>query len=511
MDQEITLLTPELDLSPLDVIRTETEMSKYPVHNLAKTGKVNIVIRRLRANGQVDVRWEVSFSERHGQARQLAYKLDTLVINRRIDECGRPVPELIRLGSLRDICKDLGLSEGKAMDGVKKALHQNAGAYIQAKLKYRCTDGSDRSLEAGFTRYGVVFTGETLPNGHKANAVYLVLNKIYREVLNHAPVRPLDYSYLKSLKPAAQRFYEILSRSIFAALNRGNDQARILYSDYCLYSAQKHHFDYENFRVQMAKIHREHLRAGYLAKVDYEARLDDQGRPDWLMTYTPGPRAKAQFTAFSAKRHRALEAAGAILAPKPEEKGDRVAPASSPMEPQADPELVAALVARGVTEPQAQKALRHVEVGQPVLDQLEYGDHVIAQNRAQFRNPPGFYVSLIRNNVIPPLTFETSQRRKEREVQERTRQEKLVEEKALRTEYDHMYRLETRERYVQEHLPREEYQALLDSSLKECKKLFPRVPAQTLQEIAHSKLCAEIEPRVTFLTFEEWKSQRSSS
>ena len=35
----------------------------------------------------------------------------------------------------------------------------------------------------------------------RADAVYLVLSEPYREVLNHAPVRPLDYAYLKALTP----------------------------------------------------------------------------------------------------------------------------------------------------------------------------------------------------------------------------------------------------------------------------------------------------------------------
>jgi hypothetical protein len=64
---------------------------------------------------------------------------------------------------------------------------------INAKLHYKAADGTERRLEAGFTRYSVVFTGERLPNGKKADAVYLILNDPYWEVLNNAPTRPLDY------------------------------------------------------------------------------------------------------------------------------------------------------------------------------------------------------------------------------------------------------------------------------------------------------------------------------
>ena len=55
------------------------------------------------------LQWEVSHSERYGQPRQVAYKLDTLVINRRLDEQGRPLPKMVCLGSLREIAEELGL------------------------------------------------------------------------------------------------------------------------------------------------------------------------------------------------------------------------------------------------------------------------------------------------------------------------------------------------------------------------------------------------------------------
>src|SRR3954454_14151047 len=73
----------------LDIIRTETVLSKLPVHNLAKKGRVDIRILKTTPDGKVDLKWEVSYSERYGQARQLAYKLDTIVIDRRIEEAGR--------------------------------------------------------------------------------------------------------------------------------------------------------------------------------------------------------------------------------------------------------------------------------------------------------------------------------------------------------------------------------------------------------------------------------------
>src|SRR4051794_3045380 len=95
---------PETNLAPLNVILTETVLSKLPVHNLAKKGRVNIEITKQGPDGKIDLKWEVSYSDRYGQARQLAYKLDTIVVDQVIEEAGRPLPPLLKLGSLRQFC-----------------------------------------------------------------------------------------------------------------------------------------------------------------------------------------------------------------------------------------------------------------------------------------------------------------------------------------------------------------------------------------------------------------------
>ena len=124
----ITPLSPQptpVDTTALDIIRTETVLSRLPVHNLAKTGKVDIRILKTGPDGRVELKWEVSYSDRYGQAGQLAYKIDTIVIDRLIEQTGRPVPERIRLGSLREIADELGMVEGDTAT-LKNAFLQNA-------------------------------------------------------------------------------------------------------------------------------------------------------------------------------------------------------------------------------------------------------------------------------------------------------------------------------------------------------------------------------------------------
>jgi len=214
------------DAAALDIIRTETVLSRLPVHNLAKKGSISIQIIQKTNTGEIELLWSVSPSRDYGEPRQLAYKLDTIIINQRIDEAGRPLPKILRLGSLNEICAELNLAThaGQNSKDLKKAFLQNASAFITAKFNYRANDKTERRLEAGFTRYSVIFTGEKLPNGRKSDGVYIVFSEPFWEVLNNAPVRPLDRAYMKELPPAAQRFYEIISRKIFAALKNNYPQ-----------------------------------------------------------------------------------------------------------------------------------------------------------------------------------------------------------------------------------------------------------------------------------------------
>jgi hypothetical protein len=284
----------------LEIIRTDTVISKLPAHNLFGQGSMNIQINKKDANGQTKLSWKVSFNQEFGEAGQLAYRIETLLINRRIDEAGRPVPAMIRLGSLSEICEELGINpSGANTNNLKRALQQNAGALITANLSYKGTDGTKNRLEATFTKYSVAFRGDELPNGEKSDGVVILLNEQYRRVLNRAGTRPLDFQYLKQLTPSAQRFYEIISYQLYAALKYHYPEAKITYSDYCAYSGQPRQYEAAEMNKRMYKIHQPHIKSGYISKVSYQKIRDSEGRVDWVMSYVPGPRAVAEFERFN--------------------------------------------------------------------------------------------------------------------------------------------------------------------------------------------------------------------
>ncbi len=289
-------------LGPLEIIRTDTVISRLPAHNLFGQGGMNIQLNKSDANGQTRLSWKVAFNSDVGEAGQLAYRIETLVINRHIDDAGRPVPTMIRLGSLSEICHQLGINpSGANSNSVKRALQQNAGALITANLSYKGSDGSKQKLEATFTKYSVAFRGDELPNGDKSDGVIILLNEQYRRVLNRAATRPLDFLYLKELTPSAQRFYEILSYQMYAALKHGYPEAKLLYSDYCAYSGQPRQASAVEMNKRMYKIHQPHLKSGYITKATYHPMRDADGATDWVMSYVPGPRARAEFERFNRK------------------------------------------------------------------------------------------------------------------------------------------------------------------------------------------------------------------
>src|ERR1043165_3154127 len=142
-----------LELIPKDLIRVETALSRFPVHRLAKQGNVSIEIKEARPDGELRTKWEVTYNSKYGQPGPLAYRVDTLVINRKIEEAGKPVPSIIKLGSLNEICSQMGLGQTRDTNRVRNALRQNASAFITARISYKQTDGTERSVEADFNRY----------------------------------------------------------------------------------------------------------------------------------------------------------------------------------------------------------------------------------------------------------------------------------------------------------------------------------------------------------------------
>lgn len=395
------------ELLPLNPIRVETVLSRFPVHRLSKRGNIQIEISERDETGELVTKWEVSYNSKYGQPGALAYKVDTLIVNRRIDEAPRPVPEILKVGSLKEIGDELGLADsGKNRSDIKRALHQNAGAYITAKRGYRGADGAGRSAEISDTRYGVVFTGEKFPDGSRADSVYVILHRAYREIINNAPIRPLDYDYLRELSPGAQRFYELLSYQVYAALKHGRPRARLLYSHYCTRAPQIRYFDYDHVKKQMYKLHAPHRKSGYISDVELREARDAEGRPDWEMLYTPGRRARAEFRSFGRALRSGGHAAPAVVDSgvraglPPEPPPAEVPPAEEGLSPELE-----ALVARLVRHKVSEKKARQLVKAKPEAVKLQLEALPYLPDGQGKKNFAGRLVKAIENDYELPQAF----------------------------------------------------------------------------------------------------------
>jgi hypothetical protein len=490
---------------PLNRIRVETALSRFPIHRLGKKDSVTIDLQRVSETGEADFKWEVTSNQKHGQPGPLAYKVDTLIVNRRIDEAGRPLPGVVKLGSLTELCTALQITDsGENRSNLKKALHQNASAYITAKIRYRTKTGKQRWGELGYTRYSVVFTGEMLPDGTMADAVYIIPNASFRDLLNQVEVRPLDYDYLTSLTPGAQRFYELLSFQVYGALAGGRPRARMRYSDYCNHAPQSRYFDFDRVKKQMFKIHAPHREAGYIAKIDYEATIDGEGAPDWDMFYTPGLKAIAEYEAFTRRQIRQT-VENLPLPPI----GEGEAPSKNALAT-TDTPLVDQMTRRGITPRKTAELLANLKPGQHVLDQIEYVDAMVAKDLpGRIENAPGLYVMYIRDDVKPPADFVSSRKRA---LIEQARDRKRGEAALLaqrKLEYESYCVRETL-RFIEEVMPPDEREAVLGKHRIQNRQLFRDKSPIELDELSHGTLRSEIQDsgRVQLPTFEQYLQEQ---
>lgn len=507
-------------------IRTETAISHLPFHRLSK-GKSPIQIAMITkgTKGQVVTQWEITGSPKYGEPGILAYKLDTLVINRLIDDTRPNIPTVLKLGSLREIARELDAGEGN-LDKIKKALRQNATASITAKLSYLGNDGTERTFEFDATRYEVIFVGQKLPNGRKADAVYIAFHHSYYEMLKTANTRPLDYAYLKALPPTAQRLYELIAPQIYAALKNGNPRAKYLYSEFCVRASITRYDDWEHVKKQLYRINKAHKESGYISKVEFEETTDANGRIDWLMWYTPGRKAKSEFKRFNTKEGRELDRQRVqrphsvtlelIEPPFADADAKIIEENYEDIQDAQDSTIINRLIEAGVTEGVARKlAISHPEECELQLEALPYRDRV--------KDKGAYLVRAIREQYAMPSGMEEA-KQKEQEANkraERTKQQKAEQARQQAEDtyfqfFEPAYRAFQRQEVLEiEQTQVEAYKAFNEWFDKNHKKSLGFIESEGRQNEFRARAAVEYfsrirpELEISFTSFWDWDAERN--
>jgi hypothetical protein len=265
-----------------------------------------------------------------------------------------------------------------------------------------------------------------------------------------------------------------VSYRVYAAFKYKQPEARLPYSEFCTYSALQRYYDYDPFKKQMYKIHKHHLESGYLERVYYEETVDADGKTDWNMIYVPGDRARREFEAFHQRK-------GAV--------GEG-----------SEPSALGELMKRGISEAQARRLLLSLKEDQPVQAQLEWGDVLVTRSRGRIENPPGFYIYLVRENVMPPAEFI------------RPAEEPQVEDgrAELRAAYEE-YVQQLAAQYLAERYSSEAYEQLIDAKGREVKQQYRVAESwskEQLREVAEGLVRRQAAGEAPVIGFDEFCRQR---
>jgi hypothetical protein len=334
--------------------------------------------------------------------------------------------------------------------------------------------------------------------------VYTILNPPYRDLLNQVEMRPLDYAYLRQLPPGPQRFYELASFQIYGAIASGRPRAKMRYSSYCQHAPQTRYPDFEHVKKQMYKVHLPHRDSGYIIKVDYEKTVDVDGGTDWEMLYTPGPKALAEYRAFT-NRHAGASVDQGSTPRKTEPESNNAGIINEEIKVYPSQEvnlLVAELLNRGISERMTSDLLDAIKPGQNVMDQIEYFDHVKSLDvRGNLTSPTGFLVSLIRDNAPVPENFPTSSRRK------KSISEKMADCE-LHTRY-HAYMQHSVHQYMDLHLSVKEREILW----LEHAQLFEGIPKPQCDDLTEYSISQSLVESgiVKVPSLAQWKAQEKQN
>ncbi len=249
----------------------------------------------------MEILWRVSRHINSDIPSSFARRIHKKIVEEVLNTIEKPVHRLIRIGSLRQICKKMNIAvSGKNTKEIKKALRDITLAKIETKRSFRIkeSNGVKKYFEGLFNLYdGVFYTGEKLPDGKEADAVYILLSDYYVQNFNNNFVVPLDYNYYQSLKgDLASRMYEILSLSFYPALERRELYIQKSYSELCDYFPFTRQDKKWRAKKQLKSAHNQHLASGFLKS---EPEWQDIGKKDdWLIKYQIGPKAERWYNSI---------------------------------------------------------------------------------------------------------------------------------------------------------------------------------------------------------------------
>jgi len=381
----------------------------------------------IRNAGKLEIVWTVSSNPRYGYPGPFDKEVHK-AIEQIIGNFPLPIANPIPLGSLYSLCKRMGINRvgGAQYKRIKDALKRIIAATIESEGTFYSKEGK-RWINDVFHLYDrVIFKGEELTNGDIAEDNYLFLNSWYLDNINASYIKPVDWSYYRTLgTPIAQRLYELLSVKFYGLLMGSGQFVSYKYSTICQLLPIVRQAYFSNAKNILDPAHKKLEDTNFLSKWYWE-KIETKGEDkDWLIKYYPGRRAREEIKRFRAGEQLELE-----LPLRQEEDITK-----SKIEPSVEVQgIVNQLVKRGITSSVAEK-LVNTYPSDRIYTQIEVLDWLKERNDALVENSAGFLRKAIEENYQPPdgyithLDRQTSRQevedRKERWLQHR---EKLIQQ-----------------------------------------------------------------------------------
>jgi hypothetical protein len=408
------------------IIRSEVNFLAYPFFALsrkdaARRSKIEYHTTIERGDEKLDVSWKVSANPEYGYPGPFDRKVHR-AIEQIISNLKRPIKNPIPLGSLRNLAKlmEVGLSRRGTLSGrtykeIEDSLTRIVATTAHSKRTFY-DKGRKRWLEAVFHLYDqVVFTGETLPNGEVADTNYLFLGNWYLDNINARYVKPLDFTYYRSLKNnIASRLYELLGVK-FYGMGR-HPYIRYRYSTLCQLLPVTQYQRPSKAKEILNPAHEELISSKFLAKVEWQEI--PVKKHDWYVCYWVGTRAREEIKQFSKQ--------GALPPPDDLEPAKSTTPSALQQsdEDNAVDDVIVSLRNFGISKKIAERLAKE-HPHEYILEKLElvqwFRD---TKSPLVAKNPAGFARRAIEEDYPPPPQYK-SKKQQALEAEQKEQEEQL--------------------------------------------------------------------------------------
>jgi len=294
--EEVTIKeNNKIDLPKM--INTEVNLLIFPFFILErKSKKLETEYRDIvkRGNEKIEIIWNVSANTKYGYPglfdREVHKVIEQIIseILKKDGEIKNPISF-----SIYDLCNRIGIttSGGKNYRKVKEALERIRMTGIKSEGAFY-HKGKKEWISKVFGLYdSIIFRGEKLEDGSIAEKNLLYLGNIYLQSLNSFNIKPIDYTYWRSLESKiASRLYEILGIKFYGVRNKKEGFIRYKYSTLCQLLPVTPHEYISEAKRQLNPGNNELRDTGFISKYEWS----ENGNNDWLIYYWPGERAKEE-------------------------------------------------------------------------------------------------------------------------------------------------------------------------------------------------------------------------